>query len=267
MKKLVSLILVGTMALSLAACGNNTPPKETEPEHTHTQEGLNEQPEYFKKFIATDKNVDESNKLKDIFLINDYENIWKKMTYNVFTFNKDGINGHVPKEEEDYVLSMTYDELVGADMKDIYMAMPTAYDGIEKFDMLAFISGDEKSSAKFEDFVLTPRDMTLNIGTLESIEGVFGCETNEDFLLYDYVLDTFGQPSEVSVQYDGDEKGFVLFAVYKMEDWTVTFAFGEYQESYRHLLIIEPVRETVEEQPDTPPTENDGVESPYKDKT
>lgn len=273
MKKLVSLILIGTMALSLAACGNTNPNKNTtEESQVETKPTEQSQPEYFKKFEATGEIVKSDNKIRELMPIREYEDMWKKLTYTVFTFSQEGINGKVPSEENNYVLSLKYEELLGVPMKDIYVIMPESCEGVKDFSMLAFISGSEDSTQLFDDFVKEPRDMTMDIGSREAIEFFLECETSEDFLLYDYVLNTYGQPSEISVQYDGEENGYVMFASYKMEEWVVTFAFGEYNQKFRHLLIIEPVREEEETtesntQQTEPTIPNNGVESPYKDKT
>lgn len=274
MKKLAALLLIGAMSLSLAACGQHGSNTDTEKEQQETQaEKKDEQPAYFKKFVATDKLVSDDNKIRELMPIVEYDELWKKLKYTVFTFDEDGIKGHVPSEENNFTISLTYDELLGVNMKDIYVIMPESCSELKDFSMLSFIAGSEDSDVLFDDFIKEHRDMTMDIGSREAIEFFLGCETTEDFLLYDYILETYGDPSEVSVQYDGDEKGYVLFAVYKMEDWSVTFALGEYGTQYRHLLIIEPVREeagdaTEETTNDaTEPTKEGTVESPYKDKT
>ena len=179
MKRLISLILIGTMALSLAACGNANPNKDTtEESQVETKPTEQSQPEYFKKFEATGETVKSDNKIRELMPIREYEDMWKKFTYTVFTFSQEGINGKVPSEENNYVLSLKYEELLGVSMKDIYVIMPESCEGVKDFSMLAFISGSEDSTQLFDDFVKEPRDMTMDQSVLNSF-GIHFTDTTE----------------------------------------------------------------------------------------
>lgn len=251
-KKVFAIVAIGAVILSLPGCARKTMGEDIEP--TEEVEFVpSEQPEFYKTIQETKEQVKDDSTIYNVHFVNDYDTIWSKLTYLVVPTSIDGINGKIPKEEDDYCLEFTYDEIKDVPMASIQAATILSSTEYTHLNALTYI-GEGETEGTFAEILLKKRSVMADVSTDDAFKYMTGFEKG-DKAIYERVIELYGNPTFVETGYEESMNIWSISLIYRLNGQNVVFILaGPKAESA--VILIEPIEEVEESDVTTDPTED-----------